>query len=175
MRNVVIGSFVGFVLAAAFLAACGSGSSEGPAAPPSAVAPGTVRWTELGTRQSVITGVNLTRDVIWRGTTVHDNAGADARHQYATFDLALNVESFSSGHATLDIGILPSVNGTSFATEPVWLGSAAVETEDNRRAALVNVQIPPTRFLFALRLRYGASATARIVAFGITPYDVALQ
>lgn len=174
MRNVVVGSFVGFVLAAAFLAACGSGGSDAPAAPPSAVTPGTFRWTGLGARQSVVTGVNLSRDAIWRGTTVHDNADAGARHQYATLDLALNVEGLSSS-ATIEVGILPSVDGTSFATEPVWLGSTEVATEDNRRAALVGAQIPPMRFMFALRLRSGSSATARIVSFGITPYDAVLQ
>ena len=50
-----------------------------------------------------------------------------------------------------------------------------VAAEDNRRAVLANVRIPPLRFMFALRLRYAASATARIVALGITPYDEELQ
>lgn len=175
MRNVVVGSFLGFVLAAAFLAACGSGGTEGSAGPAPISTPSALKWTALGTRRSIVTGVNLPRNEIWRSTSIHDNAQSGARHQYATFDLGLNVESFSSGFATLDVGILPAAQGTFFATEPVWLGSVEVATANNRRAALVNVRIPPMRFQFALRLRYGASASARIVTFGITSYDEQLQ
>lgn len=175
MRNIVVGSFVGFVLAAAFLAACGSGGGEDGAAPAPISTPSAVKWTPLGGRQSIVTGVNLGRDVIWRGTAIHDNAQVGTRHQYAVFDLGLNVDSFAAGEATLDIGILPATAGAFFATDPVWLGSVEVATANNRRASLVNVRIPPLRFMFALRLRYASSATARIVAFGITPYDEELQ
>lgn len=172
MRNVVVGSFVGFVLAAAFLAACGSGGTE--EAPVPAVAAGAVRWTARGARQSIVTGVNLTRNQVWSGTTAYDNEQAGARHQYATLDLGLNVEALSAGEVTVDVGILPSIDGSSFATDPLWLGSVEVATADNRRTALANVRIPPMRFRFALRLRYAASASARILSFGISPYDVQL-
>ena len=175
MRNVVVGSFVGFVLAAAFLAACGSGGdpSDGGVVPIST--PSAAKWTGLGARQSIVTGVNLSRDEIWRGTTVYDNASAGARHQYATLDLGLNVESFAAGRVTVDVGILPATGSAQFATEPNWLGSVEVETEDNRRATLVHARIPPMRFQFALRLRYGSSATARVVSFGVAPYSEELQ
>jgi hypothetical protein len=175
MRNVVLGSFVGFVLAAAFLAACGSGGTDGAPGPLPISTPSAVKWTPLGARQSIVTGVNLARDVVWRGSAIYDNAQAGARHQYAVVDLGLNVESFAAGAASVDVGILPAADGSFFATDPVWLGTVEVATEDNRRAVLANVRIPPLRFQFALRLRYAASATARIVALGITPYDEELQ
>ena len=175
MRNVVLGSFVGFVLAAAFLAACGSGGdpSGGGVVPVST--PSAAKWTALGARRSIVTGVNLSRDEVWRGTAVYDNASAGERQQYATFDLGLNVESFAAGRVTVDVGILPATGGAVFVTEPTWLGSVEVATEDNRRVTLPNVRIPPMRFMLALRLRYGASATARVVTFGIAPSSEELQ
>ena len=175
MRNVVVGSFVGFVLAAAFLAACGSGGDPDSAGPVPISTPSAAKWTALGARDSIVTGVTLSRNDIWRGTAIYDNARAGTRHQYATFDLGANVESFAAGEVTVDIGILPAASGSLFATDPMWLGSVNIATADNRRASLVNVRIPPMRFMFALRLRYGASATARIVTFGISPYSEELQ
>jgi len=176
MRNVVVGSFVGFVLAAAFLAACGSGGTEdGVGAPAPISTPSAVKWTPLGTRTSYVTGVNLTRNDIWRGTAIYDNARAGTRHQYATFDLGANVESFTTSVGTIDVGILPAADGNLFATDPVWVGSVDFAAADNRRASLVNVRIPPMRFMLALRLRASASASARVVAFGITPYSEELQ
>lgn len=174
MRNIVVGSFVGFVLAAAFLAACGSGGDEGSGPAPIST-PSQTKWSALGGRHSIATGVNLTQNAIWTSTSIYDNSAVANRNQYAAFEIACNVESFSSGRVTMDIGVLPAPGGASFATEPQWVGSIEVATQSNRRATLANVRIPPTRLKFALRVTYGASATARVTSFSMTPYNEELQ
>jgi len=161
MRNVVVGSFLGFVLAAAFLAACGSGGEDGGDAGPVPLStPSAMRWTALGTRQIVATGVNLERNGIWTSTLIHDNSTPEARYRYATFDLGLNVESLAAGHIAIDIGILPATEGQFFATDPMWLGTLEIETRNNRRA---------------VRIRSSSAATARVLTFGMTPYTEELQ
>ena len=177
MRNVVVGSFMGFVLAAAFLAACGSGGGDDGSAPaPVPVStPSQEKWSALGATHTVVTGVNLSRNVVWTGTTIYDNSVAGLRNQYACFEIFGNIESFAQGVVTIDIGVLPAPNGVDFATDPEWLGTVSLPTANNRRAMICNVRIPPTKCKFALRLNYGVSVTARVSRFTLTPYSAELQ
>lgn len=170
MRNVVVGSFIGFVLAAAFLAACGGSSSE-DGGPTPVSTPGTVTWSALGAQDTIATGINLTPNVTWSGTAEYDNAVEGRRDQYAAFTVAANVDTLSGGAAVIDVGVLAAPDGVNYATDPQWLGTVEMSAANNRRAVLSNVRIPPTRCKFALRLRGESSASARVTSFRLTPYN----
>ena len=173
MRNVVVGSFLGVVLAAAFLAACGgaSGPVSGGGQVPATT--GEERWSAPQTTHPIATGINLNRNVTWLGTSIYDNGAASSRNRYAAFEITANIDHFQPGPATVEIGILAAPDGVNFANQPQWIGSAEIQVGDNRRAVLSGVQIPPTRLKFAMRLQ--GSNEARITAYRLTPYNRVTQ
>jgi hypothetical protein len=168
MRNVVVGSFMGFVLAAAFLAACGSGGDDA-GGPVAATAPGTVKWTPLGTNFIVVTGVTLSAGETWGSTNFYDNRAPAAGDQFASFEVMANLPL---GTATVEVGIMPAANGADYATDPEWLGSVTLTAGSNRRATLSNVRLPPTGFRFALR---SSASSVRVLRYSMTPYNAQLQ
>ena len=167
MRNVVVGSFIGFVLAAAFLAACGGGSTVLPAANRPAVT-GEVRWTQLGDRHTVANGLRLTGGDIWRSGTVYENAATDGRNRWAMFEIAGTVGG--SAAATIEIGILPAPDGTHFATTPQWVGAIQLDAGSNARSSLYGIPLVPARFKVALRLS-GGGGTVLLSLIELTPYN----
>ena len=174
MRNVVVGSFVGFVLAAAFLAACGGGrgGDGGGGGPVPISTPSAEKWSALGSNYIAVTGVDLVPSSVWKGTATYDNSVAGLRDPYASFEVMANVSAATVG---VEVGILPAVNGTDYATEPEWLGAMVLTSGSNKRASLSNVRIPPTKFRFALRLSSSVSTTARVLRLSLTPYHTELQ
>jgi hypothetical protein len=168
LRNMVVGSFLGFVLGAAFLAACGSGGDGTSPAP--VVVPGEVVWTPLEAGESITTSATLGSGDVWTSTTSYDNSSADRRNQLAAVEVVLNVSPDMSGNATVEVGILPAPDGTRFATDPQWLGSAFVAMSGSRRAVLSGLPIPPMPLKFALRVQGLGGATARVSALNLFPY-----
>ena len=169
MQRIVIGTFLGFVLGAAFLAACGSDGSDGGAVvPPPATVSGAVRWTPLGATTLIGTGVDLDAGEVWASSAIYENAGT-TRHQYGAFEIRAN--GTSGAAAQVDVGVLPALDGSNFATEPQWLGTVSIRPGDNRRATLTDVRLPPTRSRMALRANGGS---VRILTFSVAPYDAQL-
>lgn len=169
MKNVVIGSFVGFVLAAAFLAACGSGS--GPSGPIPISTPSAVKWSAPGARQIVATGVNLDAGTIWASSATFDNASAGTRNHFFAFEVLADVGG-SGAQADVELGVLASADGTSYATEPQWVGTARLRTGDNRRAVVFHALVPPLPFRVALRT---AASGVRVLGLSFLPYNEEMQ
>ncbi len=171
MKNIVIGSFLGFVLAAAFLAACGSGG--GTSAPVALTTPSAVKWTGLSAVQSVPVGVTLNPGQVWISTLTLDNGAVGARNQRAAIEVVTNADA-ASAPATLEIGIVPALDGAQFATDPVYLGSVTVDNATNRRATLIGARLPPTAFRLAVRFQPGAG-TVRILGLNLATYNELLE
>ena len=170
MKNVVIGSFVGFVLAAAFLAACGGSS---PVSGPQPIStPSAVKWSALGPRVAMASGITLDGGVVWRGTTSVNNALPGTRNQLALLDVRANVDLPLSAAATLEIGVLPAVEADNWSTDPQWVGQITLGAGSNRRATLYGAVIPPTPFRLALRT---GSSGVRILQVALQPYNEELQ
>lgn len=172
MKNVIVGSFVGFVLAAAFLAACGGSSSPTPAGPQPISTPSAVKWTGLGPRVLLASGISLSSGQVWRGTPSVDNGRPGTRNQHALLDIRATVDLPASTDATLEVGVLPAVEAENWSTDPQWIGSIALGAGSNRRAALYGLVIPPTPFRLALRT---SSAGVRILQVYLQPYNEELQ
>ena len=172
MRNIVVGSFVGFVLAAAFLAACGS-SGPGDGGPVAATS-GAVKWTPLGEEFLVATGIDLTTSDIWRGTTIYENQVPERLHRFAAMEITGNVVAPGATTVTVDVGIRPAIFESSFASDPQWIGSFEIEPGNGRRATVYGVTLPPIRSRFALRVRSAAGAEMRVTRLSLHPYDTLL-
>lgn len=171
MRNVIIGSFVGFVLAAAFLAACGGSSSLAPAPQPIST-PSALKWTGLGPRVLMASGINLGSSTVWGGTTSVDNGLPGTRNQLAVFDIRASVDLPASASATLEVGVLPAVEAENWSTDPQWIGSITMGGGANRRATLYGTVIPPMPFRLALRT---SSSSVRILQVYLQPYNEEFQ
>jgi hypothetical protein len=168
MRQVVVGSFVGFVFAAAFLAACGGG---GDAPPPPAQTPASgsaIRWGALGASHLIGTGIPITGGEVWTSTTVYENGSA--RAQRAAFEIVASVSSTSS--VRFDVGILPALNASHFATDPQWVGAVEVAAGPSRRATLFDAVLLPARFRVALRVSGGS---ANVTNFSMAAYDQSIE
>lgn len=170
MRNVIVGSFVGFVLGAAFLAACGSGSDT-PIAPPRATSARAVTWTPVGATFAVANGIQMQGGTTWTGNAVYDNSADVTRDRFAAFEIAGNLDSSTSQSLTLDVGLLPTVDGSRYATEPAWIGRVEIRTGVSRRVTLPAGALPPLPLKFALRLSGSSAQTFRVSSFTLTPYD----
>ncbi len=169
MRNVVVGSFVGFVLAAAFLAACGSGT-ENPS-PPRITSARAVTWTPPGATHTIASGLQIPGGSTWTTNSIYDNSADVTRDRFAALEIAGNIEVSAGGSMTFDVGILPSIDGSRFATDPVWIGSVVMQAGNGRRVTLPAAPLPPLSMKFALRVSGSSSQTARLSSFTLTPYD----
>ena len=165
MRNVVVGSFVGFVLAAAFLAACGGAEGPSPAQAP----PGTgtvVKWTPLGGRHLIGTGLSLGGGTVWTSSSVYDNGGGN-RNALAAFEVVAN----ATGPTTIDVGVLPALDGSSYATEPTWVGSVTIQAGSNRRAVVYPAPLVPAPMKFALR----AGSSVTVLSYALHAYGESFE
>jgi hypothetical protein len=160
VRNVVVGSFLGFVLAAAFLAACGGAEAPSPAG----AGPGSgtvVRWTPLGGRHLVATGLSLGAGAVWTSTAAFDNGGA-VRNGLAAFE----VVGSPAATTTIEVGVLPALDGINYATEPTWVGSVTLGGGAARRGVLYGVPLLPAPMRLALR----AGSAVNVSSFALHAY-----
>jgi hypothetical protein len=171
MKTIVIGTFLGFLLGAAFLAACGSnGDGASPAASPSLSTPSAMKWTPFGPTVLVATGIDLGPGDLFTSSSIVENAGA-ARHRYLAVEVRANADGVAP--VVIEVGILPALDETNFATEPQWIGSVEMRPLDNRRVTLTSALVPPARMKLALRL--ASPGSARVLGLSVRPYEEQLQ
>lgn len=158
MRNVILGSFVGFVLAAAFLAACGGSSAPGGSGGPPAVStPSKVIWSAPSAIQTVFSET-VPAGSYTTGSVVYDNGPAGARDQYADFEIS------ASGGTEWTFYLAASLDGSTYPDmqqDPGAIGKG-VFLSSGTTAVFRNVRLPPSKFKIGA-MHFGGGAFAATV------------